>query len=109
MTHVRRQRSISSSLAEEIHAYAELGEKERDGYEFENNRSGKIFIGDDAFEAVDTIYPSLYHTYDAFLIIKTGCVSGTRKIVVEAEIPGFTQKYKESFTLDATYRQRTRS
>lgn len=105
MTHVRRQRSISSSLAEEIHAYAELGEKERDGYEFENNRSGKIFIGDDAFEAVDTIYPSLYHTYDAFLIIKTGCVSGTRKIVVEAEIPGFTQKYKESFTLDATYRE----
>lgn len=105
MAHVQRQRKSSSLLAEEIHAYAELGEQDRGGYEFEYNRSGKIFIGDDAFEAVDTIYPSLYNTYNAFLVIKTGCVSGTRKIVVEAEIPGFTQKYKESFTLDAAYRE----
>lgn len=104
-THVGRQQNISSQLSEEIHAYAEMGEEERSGYEFEYVRTGKIFVGDDAFEAVDTIYPSLYNTYETFLIIKTGCVSGTRKILVEAEIPGFTQKYSETITLDSAYRE----
>lgn len=53
---------------------------------------------------VDTIYPSLYNTYDAFVILKTGCISGKRNIVVEAEIEGFTQKYQQSFNLDSSYR-----
>lgn len=104
-THAGKQRNISRKLAEEIQAYAKLGEAERGGYEFEYIRTGKIFVGDDIYDAVDTIYPSLYNTYDAFLIIKTGCISGNRKVQVEAEIPGFTQKYKETFTLDSSYRE----
>lgn len=91
----------SIQLAEEICAYAELSEEERSEYEFQYARTGEISL---SYDTVDTIYPSLYNTYDAFLIIKTGCLSGSRKIVVEAEIPGLTQKYKESITLDSAYR-----
>ncbi len=95
------QRGISSKLADEIHAYAEMDEQERRGYEFEYVRTNKILLD---YESIDTIYPALYNTYNAFVIIKTGCASGSRKIIVEAEIPGFTQKYQESFTLDSAYR-----
>ncbi|MDE6220063.1 MAG: hypothetical protein K2G51_06505, partial [Lachnospiraceae bacterium] len=101
ISHSQAQRNLSAKLADEIHNYAELGQKERSEYEFEYVRTDKILLN---YECIDTIYPSLYNTYDAFLIIKTGCVSGSRKILVEAEIPGFTQKYKESFTLDSAYR-----
>lgn len=99
----QNQRNAASKLAEEIHSYAELGEGERSGYEFEYVPTGKITLSL-SYDAVDTIYPSLYNTYDAFVIVKTGCLSGNKKIVVEAEIPGFTQNYKESFALDSSYR-----
>lgn len=101
MQHTGRQRRLTLDIAEEIHAYAKLEAEERREYEFENAVSGKIFLD---YDVVDTIYPSLYNSYDAFLIIKTGCVSGNRKILVEAEIPGFTQDYKETFTLDSAYK-----
>ena len=91
----------SAKLVEEIHTYAGLKEEERSGYVFETIRTGEVSLD---YDAVDTIYPSLYNTYDAFLIIKTGCISGSRKILVDAEIPGLTQSYKESFTLDTAYR-----
>lgn len=96
-----KQMELSFRLAEEMHVYAELEEEKRSGYEFEFARAGEVNLD---YDAVDTIYPSLYNTYDAFLIIKTGCISGVKTIVVEAEIPGFTQNFKESFTLDSAYR-----
>lgn len=97
----KNQQAIASNLAEEIHSYANMDEDARSNYEFEYNHTNKITLN---YEAVDTIYPSLFSTYDAFVILKTGCISGTRKIVIEAEIPGFTQKYKQSFNLDASYK-----
>lgn len=99
--HLMWQVELADNLINEIQAYAELEEKERSGYEFEYVRTNEIRLD---YEAVDTIYPSLYNTYNAFLIVQTGCASGTRTILVEAEIPGFTQMYKESFTLDSSYR-----
>lgn len=96
-----KQMVRSVQLAEEIHTYADLSKEKRGEYEFEYARTGELSL---SYDAVDTIYPSLYNTYDAFLNIKAGCLSGSRKIVVEAEIPGLTQKYKESFTLDSAYR-----
>lgn len=97
----RRQRNYASALAEEMHSYAEFSREEKDAYEFENIYTGMRLTG---YDAVSTIYPSLYNTYDAFVIVKTGCISGTSTIVVEAEIPGFTQKYTESFKLDSSYK-----
>lgn len=101
VTHARRQRDMAAGLAEEMHSYAALEEEERDGYEFENIRTGRILL---KYDAIDTIYPSLYDTYDAFVVVKTGCISGTRSILIEAEIPGFTQTYKESFNLNSAYK-----
>lgn len=101
VNHIEWQESVSSGLADEIHAYAEMDEQERRGYEFEYVRTNKIRLD---YESIDTIYPALYNTYNAFVIIKTGCTSGNRKIIVEAEIPGFTQKYQERFILDSAYR-----
>lgn len=94
------QYAIATRLREEMYAYAEMTPEERDTYEFEYIRTGKISLN---YDVVDTIYPSLYNTYDAFVILKTGCASGTRNIVVEAEIEGFTQKYQQSFRLDSSY------
>ncbi len=101
MEHSVYQRDIATALAKEIHAYGDLEETERSEYEFEYIRTGRILLN---YDAIDTIYPSLYNSYDAFLVVKTGCVSGTRTILVEAEIPGFTQNYKETFTLDSAYK-----
>ena len=99
--HFRTQGAYSFALADEIHAYAEMSTEERADYEFENIYTGKISLD---YDAIDTIYPSLYNSYDAFLVVKTGCISGTRKILVEAEIEGLTQKYQETFTLDSAYK-----
>lgn len=100
--HLGTQSDLASDLVEELHTYAELDGEERAAYEFESIRTGKIRL---SYDAVDTIYPSLYHSYDAFVIIKTGCISGSRKILVEMEIPGLTQNYKETITLDSAYRE----
>lgn len=70
------QRGISSKLADEIHAYAEMDEQERRGYEFEYVHTNKILLD---YESIDTIYPALYNTYNAFVIIKTGCASGCER------------------------------
>jgi len=95
------QSETATQLAGEYSEYITMSQKEREAYEFENISDGKVFVN---FDAVDTIYPSLFNTYDSFLVVKSGCINGKRDIVVEAEIEGFTQKYKESFTLDSAYK-----
>ncbi|MBP5354413.1 MAG: hypothetical protein J6Y67_04660 [Lachnospiraceae bacterium] len=97
----KNQANVACDLAWEIYNCAGIGRDARAAYVFENNRHGKIRVD---YDAIETIYPALYNTYDAFVIIKTGCLSGTRRITVEAEIPGYTQKYRQTFTLDASYR-----
>ncbi len=94
------QRKVATKLADEIRTYCEMDDSSKGDYEFENDRDTKITT---QFEAVSTIYPALYNTYDAFVILKTGCLSGTRDIVIEAEIPGLTQKYKQSYKLTSSY------
>ncbi len=88
---------VSDNLYDEICSYAEMDEEERESYTFRNIQSGRLSL---QYEPASTIYPSLYNTYDAFLIIKGGCLSGSRNIIVEMEIPGFTQKYRQGFTLN---------
>lgn len=100
--HANNQYVIASALAGEIRAYTEMVPEEKNAYEFTHIRTGAI-IAD--YDVIGTIYPSLYNTYDAFVILKTGCISGKRTIIVEAEIEGFTQQYRESFTLDSSYKE----
>lgn len=96
-----QQEEAASKILDEIEAYAKLSPDERAGYEFKSYQKGELYLD---YECIDTIYPSLYNTYDSFAIIKTGCINGNHKIVVEAEIPGLTQKYKQSFDLGSSYK-----
>lgn len=100
MEYMVSQVELSDYLLDEMCSYAEMDQEERAAYEFEYFGTGKITLD---YDAIDTIYPSLYNTYDAFLVIKTGCMSGNKTILIEVEIPGFTQVYKESVTLDTSY------
>ena len=100
INHVGYQLGYASNLAQEMHDYAELDQDGKEAYEF-STHVGKIQLN---YDIVDTIYPSLYNTYDAFVIVKTGCYSGTQSILIEAEIEGFTQKYNQSFNLDSSYK-----
>lgn len=94
--------SYSVKLYREIQEYSEMSEKEKEEYVFVNNMSGEICYDT---ECVDTIYPSLYNTYDSFAIISLAAYSGQKKIDVEVEIPGFTQKYRQSYTITNEARQ----
>lgn len=99
---VETQIEDASELAEEIIKYTELDKISRDSYEFEWNKENCLLYN---YDAVETIYPSLNSTYDAYVIIEIGCVTGNRDVVVEAEIPGFTQKFKQKYQLDSGYKR----
>lgn len=94
--------SYSVKLCREIQAYSEMSGKEKEEYVFANNMTDEICYGT---ECVDTIYPSLYNTYDSFAIIYLAAYGNQKKIDVEVEIPGFTQKYRQSYTVTGEARQ----
>lgn len=98
--HATSQMLIAADLLEEMRTYIDATAEEREAFEFQHIRAGEVVCD---FDAIETIYPSLYNSYDAFVVIKAGCVSGSRTIMVEAEIPGFTQPYRESFQLGPAY------
>ncbi len=94
-------RDWANQIAGLFHEYAALPDNEKADFAFDKDDvTNKIQL---KFDSLDTIYPSLYNTYNAFAIMRTGCLSGTRKIVIEAEIPGLSQKYRESFTLTNSF------
>ena len=93
------QSSYAAALAEELRAYAEMDGEARSSYVFQNIYTNEFLY---SCQAIDTIYPSLYNTYNAFLVLRMGCVSGSRDVLVEAEIEGLTQKYKERIHLNTT-------
>lgn len=94
---MRKKYQRSATLLSELREYAKMSPAKRKDYTFKTKLEG-VFVP--IYQAEETIYPALYNSYDAFLIISAGCYHGTRDIVVEAEIPGFTQKYRESFRLN---------
>lgn len=95
------QFDVCGDLAAEIYDYADMSANDRKKYEFKNIFTNEVSL---EYDAVDTIYPTLYSTYDAFVILNAGCLSGSNSIVVEAEIPEFTQKYTETFNVDSSMR-----
>lgn len=97
---IKKQNAAAQSLANEIEEYSKKAANERAEYSFKIHTEGKYML---SCSAISVIYPSLYNTYDAFALIKGGTYSGTRRVVVEAEIPGLTQKYRESFLLSEKY------
>lgn len=94
--------TYSKDLYAEIQNYIGMSEKEKEAYVFKNNQSDALFCQK---EWVDTIYPSLYNAYDSFVILNLATYGGQRKIDIEVEIPGFTQKYRQSYTITSTAKQ----
>lgn len=92
--------NFSDSIVNETKEYSKLDQKDREIYEFENDATGKLYF---KYENIDTIYPALYSTYDSICYIGVGCFAGNKKIMVEAEIPGLTQKYSETFELEPSF------
>lgn len=97
-----RNYRLANGLYDEICSYEQMTEQQREKYTFENDLTGKVYYN---VECIDTIYPSLYNTYDSFAIVKLAAYGGQRKIIMEVEIPGFTQQYRQSYTITSTPRQ----
>ena len=57
------------------------------------------------YEAVDSIYPSLYNTTDYILLVRATSEGGERDVMIRAEVPGFTQVYEQKFTLGSQLTQ----
>ena len=98
---VETQNAYASVIAAEIQNYADMSAADREKFTF-TSRTGELYLD---YAAVDAIYPALYSTYDEFVVIKTGCIGGSKTIVVEAEIPGFSQTYQETFVVDSAYQE----
>ena len=94
--------SYATKIYEELVEYNVLDDETKNKYEFKNESFGKINL---YYYNIDTIYPALYNTYDAIFVLAAGSLGGTRDIVVEAEIPGFTQKYKQSFKITTDFKR----
>ncbi|WP_026652802.1 zinc ribbon domain-containing protein [Butyrivibrio proteoclasticus] len=62
-------------------------------YEFKNVGKNDLQF---EYDTISTIYPSLYNSYRYFVRVQIGCISGEKDVVVECQINGLTEKYKET-------------
>ncbi len=51
------------------------------------------------YQMADSVYPNLYHTMDSVVNLIAHTDWGQREIVVTAEIPGFSQEYRQKLTV----------
>ncbi len=51
------------------------------------------------YTVTETVFPSLYRTLDSLVTFTGTCEGGESDVVIELEIPGFTQKYTQKVTL----------
>ena len=82
-------------IVKEIRDVAALEPEEIQNYEFEYNVEN--VIENVTYDHIVRIYPSLYNTYENFLIVKMGCLYGSRDIIIECEIPGLSQSMSQSY------------
>ena len=52
------------------------------------------------FETIDGLFPSLYRMQDYIATFMGSCEYGETNVMVEVEVPGFTQPYRQMVTLD---------
>ncbi len=53
-------------------------------------------------QPVNVIYPSLYGAMDQIISMKAVTLAQSRDVLIEVEIPGFTQKYSQTYTIYPT-------
>lgn len=94
--------TYADNLYAEMQDYIDMPEKEKEAYVFKNSDADTLFY---RVTWVDTIYPSLYNAYDSLAVVNLATYGGRRDIDIEIEIPGFTQKYRESYKVTDTIKQ----
>ncbi len=85
------------TLAEELLDTEKLKKSELEEFAFSYQKSS--YSVDISFDAAEKIYPSMYGSMDSILNFTAASDGGDLDILVETEIPGFTQKYSQTFTI----------
>jgi hypothetical protein len=86
-----------AALGSELIKASKMSAKELRSYKYTYNQN-KYAI-DISYNAVNTIYPSLYNTMDSIINFTGISDNGNANILVHVEIPGFTQVYDQMYTL----------
>lgn len=104
MNFMIEQSAAAGSIYGQIEKAVKDGNTDWDTFAIEDGSLGNMYY---AYNAIDTIYPTLYNSYDQFLVLKAGCVGGEKDVIVEVEIPEFSQSYSSSYhignALDVIY------
>lgn len=85
------------ALVNEMQKAAALTPDELMSYQFRKYIEPNTLYLD--YDPIKTLYPSLYGSVDQILLINAATLCEQRRIVVEVEIPGFTQKFSQSYTI----------
>ncbi|MCR5268257.1 MAG: zinc-ribbon domain-containing protein [Lachnospiraceae bacterium] len=91
------QGEAADEIVKEIREVSALSESEIESHTFKHDHIGKM--KDPTYDHIETIYPSLYNSYDSFVTVKMGCMQGSRNVIVECEIPGLSQNTSQSYTI----------
>ncbi len=91
---IENQTEKKDLIISEIKEASELEYGERAAYKFKNSYEGVTVFN---YKNMTDLYPSLYNTYHHFVCIEAACISGTKDILVECEIPGLTQKFEQKY------------
>ncbi|MDR1131816.1 MAG: zinc-ribbon domain-containing protein [Oscillospiraceae bacterium] len=51
------------------------------------------------YTVTQSVFPSLYRSLDALVTFTATCEGGEKEVLIEVEVPGFTQKYTQKVTL----------
>lgn len=89
------QEGSRTKIFEEIKEAAGLDPDDIGEYKFKYNIDN--VVADPTYSNINSIYPSLYNTYDSFLTVNIGCLHGERDIIIECEIPGVSQSMSQSY------------
>ena len=92
---VNQQFEKATSIYEELYDMSGMTVEEAGKYEFAYDV--KNVLAEPTYEHIDTIYPSLYNSYDSFVTVKLGCIQGERDVIVQCEIPGLSQSVSQSY------------
>ena len=88
----------NGKILNEIYEAQNIEYADRKNYVFKSLRTGEIDVD---YRTIDTIYPSLYNSYDHFAVVELGCYAGSAEVIVECEIPGLTQKIEHKYHIDS--------
>lgn len=86
----------SDQLYQDIYKAANLTRQERENYAFDYSYKDELYT---SYDVIETIYPALYNTYDHFAIVEVASLSGEKDLIIEAEIPGLSQKMSGKFKI----------